>query len=138
MHTKVAAYRTYAIALRPSGAWPEALLYDMQDPYHYVRQQETDAGSDQDGRKGRLLDLSFNGVPQRRKLLIRVFDATGRGLFCSSVAFLGTVPQVRGSLLDSPSDVFGSFTQRLAGFLGLVPDLFNDRIRHYLSPCRRA
>lgn len=44
LHTKLAAYRTYAIAARPSHPWPAALLWDMQDPYHYVRSQETAAG----------------------------------------------------------------------------------------------
>jgi glycine/D-amino acid oxidase-like deaminating enzyme/nitrite reductase/ring-hydroxylating ferredoxin subunit len=36
--TKIAAYRTYAMAFRVVGAAaPDALLWDTQDPYHYVR-----------------------------------------------------------------------------------------------------
>jgi glycine/D-amino acid oxidase-like deaminating enzyme/nitrite reductase/ring-hydroxylating ferredoxin subunit len=38
IHTKQAAYRTYAIALAAErGGVPEALLWDTEDPYHYVR-----------------------------------------------------------------------------------------------------
>lgn len=39
MHTKQAAYRTYAIALRLSEPpqLPNALLWDTADPFHYVR-----------------------------------------------------------------------------------------------------
>ena len=38
MHTKQAAYRTYVVAFAvPKGSWPPFLLWDMPDPYHYVR-----------------------------------------------------------------------------------------------------
>lgn len=38
MHTKQAGYRTYVIGLRvPSGTVPRLLLWDLGDPYHYVR-----------------------------------------------------------------------------------------------------
>ncbi len=38
MHTKQAAYRTYVIAYKiPKDAYPGFLLWDMHDPYHYVR-----------------------------------------------------------------------------------------------------
>lgn len=38
MHTKQAAYRTYAVALEiPTGALPKALYWDTLDPYHYLR-----------------------------------------------------------------------------------------------------
>lgn len=40
LHTKQAAYRTYVIGLRvPKGSFPDALLWDTHDPYHYVRLQ---------------------------------------------------------------------------------------------------
>jgi glycine/D-amino acid oxidase-like deaminating enzyme/nitrite reductase/ring-hydroxylating ferredoxin subunit len=43
MHTKQAPYRTYVIGARiPKGAVPDALYWDMKDPYHYVRIQEAD------------------------------------------------------------------------------------------------
>jgi len=47
MHTKQAAYRTYAIALRiPRGAIPLGLYWDTLDPYHYVRLQHAERGAD--------------------------------------------------------------------------------------------
>ncbi|MBJ6118051.1 FAD-dependent oxidoreductase [Pontibacter sp. BT310] len=43
MHTKQAPYRTYVVGARiPRGAVPDALYWDMKDPYHYVRIQEAD------------------------------------------------------------------------------------------------
>ncbi|HKY64567.1 MAG TPA: FAD-dependent oxidoreductase [bacterium] len=40
VHTKQAAYRTYAIAAPiPPAALPRALYWDTADPYHYVRRQ---------------------------------------------------------------------------------------------------
>jgi Rieske Fe-S protein len=44
-HTRVAAYRTYALALRLGSEFPEALFWDLDDPYHYVRKHESRAGS---------------------------------------------------------------------------------------------
>jgi glycine/D-amino acid oxidase-like deaminating enzyme/nitrite reductase/ring-hydroxylating ferredoxin subunit len=44
-HTKVAAYRTYALALRLRTPFPDALFWDLDDPYHYVRKHESGAGS---------------------------------------------------------------------------------------------
>lgn len=44
LHTKLFPYRTYAIAAEvPPTAAPSGLVWDMEDPYHYVR---TSAGSD--------------------------------------------------------------------------------------------
>ncbi|HEU5048225.1 MAG TPA: FAD-dependent oxidoreductase [Rickettsiales bacterium] len=38
MHTKQAAYRTYVVGFEiPKDSYPNFLLWDMQDPYHYVR-----------------------------------------------------------------------------------------------------
>src|SRR5206468_2452424 len=38
IHTKQAPYMTYALALQvPKGSVRDALLWDTQDPYHYVR-----------------------------------------------------------------------------------------------------
>ncbi|MBC5991495.1 FAD-dependent oxidoreductase [Pontibacter cellulosilyticus] len=40
MHTKQAPYRTYAIGIAvPKGAVPDALYWDMEDSYHYIRLQ---------------------------------------------------------------------------------------------------
>jgi glycine/D-amino acid oxidase-like deaminating enzyme/nitrite reductase/ring-hydroxylating ferredoxin subunit len=40
IHSKQAAYRTFAIGARISGSVPLALFWDTADPYHYVRQSE--------------------------------------------------------------------------------------------------
>ena len=46
MHTKQAAYRTYAVACRvPKGAVPRILLWDTGDPYYYVRLTTPDPGA---------------------------------------------------------------------------------------------
>ena len=42
--TKIAAYRTYALAARVDQRFPVGLFADMQEPYHYLRTH--DAGSD--------------------------------------------------------------------------------------------
>ena len=45
LHNKVAAYQTYVIAAEvPKGSVPDALYWDTEDPYHYVRLQPGDAG----------------------------------------------------------------------------------------------
>jgi glycine/D-amino acid oxidase-like deaminating enzyme/nitrite reductase/ring-hydroxylating ferredoxin subunit len=47
VHTKQAAYRTFVVGARvPRGSVPEILLWDTPDPYHYVRVQHLDDGSD--------------------------------------------------------------------------------------------
>jgi glycine/D-amino acid oxidase-like deaminating enzyme len=47
IHTKQAPYRTYVIAGRvPRGSMVDALYWDTYDPYHYVRLQEADDGTD--------------------------------------------------------------------------------------------
>jgi glycine/D-amino acid oxidase-like deaminating enzyme/nitrite reductase/ring-hydroxylating ferredoxin subunit len=47
LHTKMAPYRTYAMAMRiRRGALPDALYWDTLDPYHYVRLQPGDKQTD--------------------------------------------------------------------------------------------
>jgi glycine/D-amino acid oxidase-like deaminating enzyme/nitrite reductase/ring-hydroxylating ferredoxin subunit len=47
VHYKQAPYRTYAIAARvPRGSVADALFWDTLDPYHYVRLQPAEDGSD--------------------------------------------------------------------------------------------
>ena len=43
MHTKQAAYRTYVVGVEvPKDSFPPFLLWDMADPYHYVRRVRGD------------------------------------------------------------------------------------------------
>jgi Rieske Fe-S protein len=44
LHTKIAAYRSYAIAGEVA-AFPDGLFWDTDDPYHYTRRQEIDGRS---------------------------------------------------------------------------------------------
>jgi Rieske Fe-S protein len=44
LHTKIAAYRTYAVAARTASLPPPGLYYDGAEPYHYVRTQDTTKG----------------------------------------------------------------------------------------------
>jgi glycine/D-amino acid oxidase-like deaminating enzyme/nitrite reductase/ring-hydroxylating ferredoxin subunit len=47
MHTKQAAYRTYVVGFGiASGAFPPLLLWDLEDPYHYVRVVRNVDGAD--------------------------------------------------------------------------------------------
>jgi glycine/D-amino acid oxidase-like deaminating enzyme/nitrite reductase/ring-hydroxylating ferredoxin subunit len=47
LHTKMAPYRTYAMAFPIArGAVPDALYWDTEDPYHYVRLQPGDGKED--------------------------------------------------------------------------------------------
>ncbi|GHA59937.1 (2Fe-2S) ferredoxin [Pontibacter akesuensis] len=50
IHTKQAPYRTYVIGVQvPKDSVPDALYWDMDSPYHYIRlQKETDAGQGYD------------------------------------------------------------------------------------------
>jgi glycine/D-amino acid oxidase-like deaminating enzyme/nitrite reductase/ring-hydroxylating ferredoxin subunit len=45
LHTKIAAYRSYAIAARVDAPETWALLWDTEDPYHYVRWQQADGAT---------------------------------------------------------------------------------------------
>lgn len=42
LHMRCAPYRSYAVAVKLSdeSRYPSGLLYDMKDPYHYIRSQE--------------------------------------------------------------------------------------------------
>jgi glycine/D-amino acid oxidase-like deaminating enzyme/nitrite reductase/ring-hydroxylating ferredoxin subunit len=47
IHSKMAPYRTYAMAFTiPRGKLPDALYWDMADPYHYIRLQPGPGSTD--------------------------------------------------------------------------------------------
>jgi glycine/D-amino acid oxidase-like deaminating enzyme/nitrite reductase/ring-hydroxylating ferredoxin subunit len=109
LHNKVGAYTTYAFAAEiPKGTVPDALYWDTDEPYHYVRLQPGDAGDrfdylivggddhktgqadDQDERWGRLERWAKERFPQlgavRRRWSGQVFE-TPDGL-----GFIGLAP----------------------------------------------
>ncbi len=45
IHSKMAPYRTYAVAARLASPPQDGLYYDSEDPYHYVRLQPTPGGT---------------------------------------------------------------------------------------------
>jgi glycine/D-amino acid oxidase-like deaminating enzyme/nitrite reductase/ring-hydroxylating ferredoxin subunit len=45
LHTKIAAYRSYAIAIEVEPGYVRGLFWDTVDPYHYIRPQEVDGKS---------------------------------------------------------------------------------------------
>lgn len=42
LHLRLVPWRSYAMAVRINGEYPDALVYDTEDPYHYFRTQEID------------------------------------------------------------------------------------------------
>lgn len=42
LHLRCAPYRSYVLAAQLEGDCPDELVYDMKDPYHYVRSHEMD------------------------------------------------------------------------------------------------
>lgn len=42
LHFRCAPYRSYAMAVKLNGKYPNDLAYDMYDPYHYYRTQDID------------------------------------------------------------------------------------------------
>jgi glycine/D-amino acid oxidase-like deaminating enzyme len=42
LHLRLVPWRSYAMALRINGEYPDSLIYDTEDPYHYFRTQEID------------------------------------------------------------------------------------------------
>ncbi|MFN0062750.1 MAG: NAD(P)/FAD-dependent oxidoreductase [Myxococcaceae bacterium] len=45
IHTKIAAYRSYAIAISCRAKFPEGLFWDLEDPYHYIRGYQRPTGN---------------------------------------------------------------------------------------------
>jgi glycine/D-amino acid oxidase-like deaminating enzyme/nitrite reductase/ring-hydroxylating ferredoxin subunit len=107
LHTKMAPYRSYAMAFEiKAGALPDALYWDTLDPYHYVRLQPGDKQTDyvivggEDHKSGEADDAG------RR---FEALEKWARGL----IPALGTVTHKwSGQVLD---------TIDYAGFIGLNP-----------------
>jgi glycine/D-amino acid oxidase-like deaminating enzyme/nitrite reductase/ring-hydroxylating ferredoxin subunit len=153
MHMKVAAYITYAIALEiPTGYVQQALYWDTEDPYHYVRtapngggkqylivggeDHKTGQADDQAARWERLEAWTRERFPQAGKLVHHwsgeVFETPdGLGL-------IGRAPGLRENVYVITGDSGMGMTH---GTLGarLVADLITGRTNPYAglySPSR--
>jgi glycine/D-amino acid oxidase-like deaminating enzyme/nitrite reductase/ring-hydroxylating ferredoxin subunit len=153
LHTKLAAYNTYAVALEvPAGHVPHALYWDTKDPYHYVRtaprddqtellivggeDHKTGQASDQQDRWNRLVAWTRERFPQAGKVVHhwsgQVFETPdGLGL-------IGLAPGWRNNLYVITGDSGMGMTH---GTLGarLVADLILGRTNPYAglySPSR--
>jgi glycine/D-amino acid oxidase-like deaminating enzyme/nitrite reductase/ring-hydroxylating ferredoxin subunit len=108
LHTKMAPYRTYAMAFAiPRGAIPDALYWDTLDPYHYVRLQPGDGrtdylivgGADHKSGEADDADLRFEALEAwARNLIPAIQDETHRwsGQVLDTIdyaAFIGRNPR---------------------------------------------
>jgi glycine/D-amino acid oxidase-like deaminating enzyme/nitrite reductase/ring-hydroxylating ferredoxin subunit len=141
MHTKQAAYRTYAIALRvPSNTLEPALYWDTGDPYHYVRtapfnessllliaggeDHKTGQADDGEERWRRLETWTRERFPQAQELhhcwsgqIIETID---------DLAFIGHNPSDASSVYIATGDSGHGMTHgTLAGLV--ISDLFLGR-----------
>ena len=109
LHTKMAPYRTYAMAFSiPKGAIPDALYWDTLDPYHYVRLQPGDDRTDfliaggGDHRSGEADDaeVRFQKLEAwTRNLIPAVKDVTHRwsGQVLDTIDYAGFIGRNPGS-----------------------------------------
>jgi glycine/D-amino acid oxidase-like deaminating enzyme/nitrite reductase/ring-hydroxylating ferredoxin subunit len=140
MHTKQAAYRTYVIGLEiAKGAYPGFLLWDMEDPYHYVRLMRGDAQDflvvgGEDHKTGQANDMA-----QRYQRLEdwarRYFPLAGEVRYrwsgqvmepVDSLAFIGRNPMDEGNVYIATGDSGNGMTHgTIAGML--ITDLIQGR-----------
>jgi glycine/D-amino acid oxidase-like deaminating enzyme/nitrite reductase/ring-hydroxylating ferredoxin subunit len=140
IHTKQAAYRTYAVALRiPKDAF-KILLWDTGDPYHYVRATRHTQSEDllivggEDHKTGQPHD----GYEQRFERLIawarRYFRFAGDPLYRWSgqvlepndgLAFIGRNPGDEHTFIATGDSGHGMTHGTIAGML--LPDLIAGR-----------
>jgi glycine/D-amino acid oxidase-like deaminating enzyme/nitrite reductase/ring-hydroxylating ferredoxin subunit len=85
LHFRDAPYRSYAIAVRLNGEYPDHLSYDMYDPYHYYRTQEVDGqkyfivgGEDHKTAHEENTEACFNNLIAHTKQYFDVAEVTHR------------------------------------------------------------
>lgn len=86
LHFRLAPYRSYAIAVKlNNGAYPDALAYDMYDPYHYYRTQDIDGekylivgGEDHKTAHEENTEACFNALVAHTKKYFDVAEVTHR------------------------------------------------------------
>jgi glycine/D-amino acid oxidase-like deaminating enzyme/nitrite reductase/ring-hydroxylating ferredoxin subunit len=109
LHTKMAPYRTYAMAFSiPKGAIPDALYWDTLDPYHYVRLQPGEAqtdylvvgGADHKSGEADDADVRFQALEAwTRNLIPAAQDVTHRwsGQVLETIDYAGFIGRNPGS-----------------------------------------
>lgn len=139
LHSKMAPYRTYAMAFTiPKGTLPDALYWDTMDLYHYVR-QETGPGTvnylitgGEDHKTGEADDASFR-YEALEAWTRRLIPALGRethrwsGQVLDTVdysAFCGRNPGDRNVYVHTGDSGQGMTHGAMAGLL--IPDLITS------------
>jgi len=154
MHTKQAAYRTYAIAVRiPRGSVPRGLYWDTENPYHYVRlanatggeallivggeDHKTGQGDDLEVRFGRLLEWTRRHFPMAGDI---AFRWSGQVLEPNDyMAFIGRNPGDENVYIATGDSGHGMTHGTIAGML--IPDLIlgvESRWEKLYDPARQT
>lgn len=105
LHLRCVPYRSYALALRlKTNEYPDGLLYDMKDPYHYYRSQEIEGinylivgGEDHKTGSKSETNSSFRSLEEHVRLHFDVKEITHywSSQFFESVdglPYIGTLP----------------------------------------------
>jgi glycine/D-amino acid oxidase-like deaminating enzyme/nitrite reductase/ring-hydroxylating ferredoxin subunit len=139
IHTKQAAYRSYAVALRmPAGAL-RALMWDTDDPYHYVRAarrsgEELLIVGGEDHKTGQADDEYAERFDRLAKWALRHFPFAGDVVYRWSgqvlepndgLAFIGRNPGDENTYIVTGDSGHGMTHGTLAGLI--VPDLIAGR-----------
>ncbi|MBW8839057.1 MAG: FAD-dependent oxidoreductase [Gemmatimonadetes bacterium] len=154
MHTKQAAYRTYAIAVRiPRGSVPRGLYWDTENPYHYVRlanatggeallivggeDHKTGQGDDLEVRFGRLLEWTRRHFPMAGDI---AFRWSGQVLEPNDyMAYIGRNPGDENVYIATGDSGHGMTHGTIAGML--IPDLIlgvESRWEKLYDPARQT
>jgi glycine/D-amino acid oxidase-like deaminating enzyme/nitrite reductase/ring-hydroxylating ferredoxin subunit len=112
LHFRCAPYRSYAIAVTlKKGDYPESLIYDMQDPYHYYRTQEVDGkkyliagGEDHKTGHEQNTESCFNNLEAHVRSIYEVEEVAFRWSSqyfepADGLAYIGLLPGSSGNVL---------------------------------------
>lgn len=146
LHTKQAPYRTYAIGFEiESGKIDDALYWDTQDPYHYVRLTSGEDGKDivivggEDHKTGEAddADARFAALTSWAKTLIPDLGPERyrwSGQVMDTLDYCGFIGREAGSkrVLVSTGDSGQGITHGVVASL-LIPDLILDRKNEFAA-----
>ncbi len=135
LHFRCAPYRSYAMAVKLNGDYPDGLCYDMYDPYHYYRTQEIN------GEKFFIVggEDHKTGHEQNTEACFRKLEAHVREFFdvkevshkwssqyfepSDGLAYIGLLPGSKGNIL-----VGTGFSGNGMTYSHIAALLFNDLI----------